>query len=59
MRDYEKVFHSVGDNNIFEKRSIDRNNGYIIVVRPDQYIANILPLDAHNDLSHFFDNFMI
>jgi phenol 2-monooxygenase len=31
----------------------------MIVVRPDQYVAHILPLDAHEELAAFFDRFMI
>jgi phenol 2-monooxygenase len=28
------------------------------VVRPDQYIAHVLPLDGHAELAAFFDGFM-
>ena len=27
--------------------------------RPDQYVAHILPLDAHDTLAGFFDDFML
>lgn len=61
LRDYEKVFcpdlKTGGD--IFEMRRIDRQQGCIVVVRPDQYIAHILPLDAHDALAAFFDGFMV
>jgi phenol 2-monooxygenase len=30
----------------------------MVVVRPDQYVAHILPLDAHTELAAFFDGFM-
>jgi phenol 2-monooxygenase len=30
----------------------------MIVVRPDQYIAHILPLYAYTELATFFDGFM-
>ena len=59
LRDYEKVFHTGQDNDIFEQRGIDRNQGCMVVVRPDQHIAAILPLNAHKKLSDFFDQFMI
>jgi len=39
-------------------RGIDRDRGSIVVVRPDQYIAHILPLDAYTELAAFFDGFM-
>jgi phenol 2-monooxygenase len=29
-----------------------------VIVRPDQYVAAVLPLDAHAGLSAFFDRFM-
>jgi phenol 2-monooxygenase len=48
-----------GGNNIFEMRGIDRQQGCIVVVRPDQYIAHVLPLDAHDELAAFFDGFMV
>jgi phenol 2-monooxygenase (NADPH) len=28
-------------------------------VRPDQYVAHVLPLDAHAELAAFFDGFMV
>jgi phenol 2-monooxygenase len=30
-----------------------------VVVRPDQYIANVLPLDGYAQLAAFFDGFMM
>jgi phenol 2-monooxygenase len=61
LRDYEKVFcpDLKGGNDIFDMRVIDRQKGCIVVVRPDQYIAHILPLDAHKELAAFFDGFMV
>ncbi|WP_439118468.1 FAD-dependent monooxygenase [Marivita sp.] len=55
LRDFEKVFcvdHKLGQD-IFEMRGIHRNNGCMILVRPDQYVAHILPLDAFNALARF------
>lgn len=61
LRDQEKVFcpdlKSKAD--IFHIRKIDRENGCLVVVRPDQHIANILPLTAYRELSQFFNRFMI
>jgi phenol 2-monooxygenase len=42
----------VGD--IFDMRGIDRDKGCMVVVRPDQYVAHVLPLDAFDALSAFF-----
>ncbi len=55
LRDYEKAFCAdtpAGD--IFDLRGIDRENGCMVVVRPDQYIGQLLPLDAHADLAAYF-----
>jgi 2-polyprenyl-6-methoxyphenol hydroxylase-like FAD-dependent oxidoreductase len=60
LRDYEKMFcpDLKNRNDIFDIRGIDRNSGCMVVVRPDQYVAHILPLDAHAELGAFFDAFM-
>ncbi|MBD5605905.1 MAG: FAD-dependent monooxygenase [Candidatus Eremiobacteraeota bacterium] len=61
LHDYEKVFcpDLAHGPNIFDERGIDRTNGAIVVVRPDQFVANVLPLDATEKLSAFFGAFMI
>ena len=61
IKDYEKMFCSDPEpsRDIFDLRAIDRENGCIVIVRPDQYIANILPLDAHTDLREFFSGFLL
>jgi phenol 2-monooxygenase len=61
LRDYEKLFcHDLksGDD-IFNMRGIDRERGCMVVVRPDQYVAHVLPLDDYADLSAFFGGFML
>ena len=40
-------------------RGIDREQGCMVIVRPDQYVAHLLPLDAHDELAGFFDAFML
>lgn len=54
--DYEKVF--AGDD-IFTARGVDREQGCVVVVRPDQYVANILPLDAHDQMNVFLSEVLI
>ena len=46
LTDYEKVFSTDGTGNpdIYDLRGIDRAQGVLILVRPDQYISQILPL---------------
>ena len=59
--DYEKAYSSVVKNapDIFDLRGIQRAGGAMVVVRPDQYVANVLPLDAHHELADFFVQFML
>lgn len=59
LRDYEKVFQAEENNDIYDLRGIDRNEGCVVIVRPDQHIAAILPVTAHEELTKFFDVFMI
>jgi phenol 2-monooxygenase (NADPH) len=59
--DYEKVFcpDLKTGNDIFDMRGIDREHGCIVVVRPDQHVAHVLPLNGHTELALFFDGFML
>jgi phenol 2-monooxygenase len=59
--DYEKVYTpDLKDGpDIFVVRGIDRAKGALVVVRPDQYVANVLPLDAHQALASYFAAFML
>ncbi|MFM0228432.1 FAD-binding monooxygenase [Paraburkholderia dipogonis] len=51
--DYEKAFTSDASADIFTARGIDRERGALVVVRPDQYVAHVLPLDAYAELNAF------
>jgi phenol 2-monooxygenase len=55
--DYEKVYAVHPEVDVFEERGIDRD-GAIVVVRPDQYVAHVLPLTATAELAAFFDGVM-
>ena len=58
--DYEKVFcpdPQAGD--IFDLRGVNRETGCIVVVRPDQYVAHVLPLDGHEALTDFFAGVLV
>ena len=54
--DYEKVFCADPrpGRNIFDIRRIDRELGCLVIVRPDQFVAHVLPLDAPDDIAAFF-----
>ena len=56
LQDHEKIFcvDHKGAGDIYDMRGIHRERGCLIVVRPDQYVANVLPLDAREELSAFF-----
>jgi len=60
--DDEKVF-AAGPTvwnavDIFAERGLSRE-GVVVVVRPDQYVAAVLPLTATADLATFFDGVML
>ena len=59
--DYEKVFSPDLKNHqdIYDLRKINRNEGCVVIVRPDQYVADVLPLDDHESLTRFFDNILV
>ncbi|WP_106477980.1 FAD-binding monooxygenase [Phytohalomonas tamaricis] len=57
LTDYGNAFGILPDEDIFETRGINRD-GAVVVVRPDQYVANILPLSATEKLADFFGPIM-
>lgn len=59
--DYQRVFcpDLRQGPDIFDSRGIDRESGCMVVVRPDQHVADVLPLDAHKRLSAFFAGFLL
>jgi len=59
--DYEKAFcpDLKEGTDIFDLRGIDRAKGAMVVVRPDQYVSNVLPLNARDELASFFGQFLI
>ncbi len=61
LRDYEKMFCAdiKSGRDIFAMRGIDRRVGCIVVVRPDQFVAQVLPIDGYGQLAAYFDGFML
>lgn len=58
--DNEKVFtsdHKIGPD-IYDARGINREEGALVVVRPDQYVSQVLALDDTDALANFFAGFM-
>ena len=61
LHDYEKAFCALDDakQNIYDMRGINKQTGCLVVVRPDQYIAQVLPLGDTETLTQFFAGFML
>jgi phenol 2-monooxygenase len=58
--DYEKMFCPDPEaEDIFELRGVNREIGCMVVVRPDQYVAHVLPLHGHEALADFFAGILI
>jgi phenol 2-monooxygenase len=58
--DHEKAFSpdpAAGD--IFGLRGIDRDQGCMVLVRPDQYVAHVLPLDGHQELADLLSGVLL
>ena len=49
----EKIFAAMPEEDIYDERGISRD-GAVVVVRPDQYVSGIFPLDAHAEIGEFF-----
>jgi phenol 2-monooxygenase len=59
LHDYDKMFCPDPRSDIFETRGIDRERGCMVIVRPDQYVAHVLPLYGYQQLASYFDGFML
>ncbi|MBR0705859.1 FAD-binding monooxygenase [Bradyrhizobium liaoningense] len=61
LYDYEKMFcpDLKSGQDVFATRGIDRKVGCMVVVRPDQYVASVLPFDDFAGLAAYFDAFML
>ncbi|MDN3496349.1 FAD-dependent monooxygenase [Planococcus sp. APC 4015] len=62
LTDWEKVFAAAPSawtsTDIFDERGVSRE-GAVVVVRPDQYVAAVLPLSATTELAEFFAGLML
>lgn len=57
LRNWEKVYAAGAGVDIFDDRELSRD-GVVVLVRPDQYVAAVLPLSAPEELAEFFDPIM-
>ncbi|MEL6588365.1 MAG: hypothetical protein AAFQ50_17290 [Pseudomonadota bacterium] len=53
LRNPETVFCPDPAQDIFDMRGIDRDAGALVLVRPDQYVAHVIPLDRQDILTDF------
>lgn len=62
LTDWEKVFAAAPSawttTDIFDERGLSRD-GVVVVVRPDQYVAHVVPLTATAELAAFFEGCML
>ncbi|HEX9041518.1 MAG TPA: FAD-dependent monooxygenase [Trebonia sp.] len=58
LQDWEKAWATDPRHDIFAERQID-GRGAIVIVRPDQYVANVVPLTARAELTAFFAGFLV
>lgn len=59
LKDYEKIYSARPDTDIFDERQIDRRQGALVIVRPDMYVAHVLPLTAREEITEFFAQNML
>lgn len=54
--DYEKAFSAATktQGDIFDLRRVNREEGCAVFIRPDQYVAHVLPLEAQTEIAQFF-----
>lgn len=62
--DYSKILvddqsYHEGHGHIYDNYGIDPDEGCVVILRPDQYISYIGPLDDYEALDKFFSGFMI
>ena len=51
---WEKIYSVIPENNIFDLRGI-RKDGAVVIVRPDQYVAAVLPLNDFEGICAYFE----
>ncbi len=58
LTDWEKVYATIPDDDFFDARGVDRS-GALVIVRPDMYVAHVLPLSARSEITEFFAQSMV
>jgi phenol 2-monooxygenase len=58
VTDWEKVYATIPEDDFFDARGVDRS-GALVIVRPDMYVAHVLPLSARAEITDFFAQSMV
>ncbi|UQN14793.1 FAD-dependent monooxygenase [Gulosibacter sp. ACHW.36C] len=58
LEDINQIFATGHGRDIHRDREVSRD-GAIVIVRPDQYVAGVLPLSARDELTSFFAQHML
>ena len=62
LTDWENVYAAAHDawrdSDVYDDRELSRD-GVVVVVRPDQYVAAVLPLTATDELAAFFEGCLL
>jgi phenol 2-monooxygenase len=58
LEDINQIFATGHGRDIHREREVSRD-GAIVIVRPDQYVAGVLPLSARDELTSFFAQHML
>lgn len=62
--DYWKIFvddqsYHEGHGQFYDTFGIDREKGCMVILRPDQYVSYVGPLEDHDAVDRFFSAFMV
>ena len=55
----EKMYCADPGLDLFDRRNLDRAKGCLMIVRPDKYVADVLPLDAFEAVVGFFSGVLL
>ncbi|KAL4918330.1 FAD binding domain-containing protein [Aspergillus aurantiobrunneus] len=64
IRDLHKIFfddesYNKVNGHLYEHLGINPDNGVIVIVRPDQYVSSVIPIDDYQRIGQFFAEFLI
>jgi phenol 2-monooxygenase len=62
--DYWKIFvddqsYHEGHGKLYENFGIQSSEGCAVILRPDQYVSYVEPIDSYEEMDRFFSAFMI